>query len=760
MHRLPEASRTALPGTAPGDPLDEALAALPSREPVNVRHYLLIAYRSRWLTLCGIALGLLASTLYNARATKIYESWATLQIEADPNVLGLDRPLVEQRDWMREFLPTQFRLLESRALASMAREELKAARAEADDPEAGLPSVDDIVDGRAIEAVKETRIIDIGFRSTDAEMASAVANALAQAYVNWNSAARSSTTREVSGWLTQQVEEQRKLVAASEAELQRYQTRHKAEGLGERGNIVEQRLAELQSRGTGATAVMIEKESKYRQLSELVARGAPLDTHPEIASNPYVRESKAELASVQQQLADTSRELGDLHPDIIRLRAAVANAERKLELETSKAATAIRHEYESARASAASLRAAFEQQRSVERDLQEKAIEYTALVQTAEANRELLDKLLQRSREISISRDLPGASARILDAAEVPGGPILPRKERNNLLGVVGGAVFALGLVFLLEAFNTRVTSPDDVRRHLRIRVLGIAPDVKALNGHAPLLLGDGAPPQFTELLQGVRTNLVTAPEFATARALLVTSAEPGEGKTMTAANLAVSLARLNQRVLLIDADLRKPRLHELFGVERKPGLTDVLTGRATRDAFQQTKVGRLWLMPAGDDSCNPTDLLGSERFSQLIDTLRGQFDWVVLDSPPVLAVTDPCLIARVASGVLFVVGSGTTSRDAAAAAVERLDAVGATFVGAMLNRVVLDGSGRSYLSYYRGYPLPDDRQPDSSLAPDLPAPPVEVEVEVESPPPPRPRTRRYTAVADALGEARNPWDI
>ena len=209
-----------------------------------------------------------------------------------------------------------------------------------------------------------------------------------------------------------------------------------------------------------------------------------------------------------------------------------------------------------------------------------------------------------------------------------------------------------------------------------------MTPQVKPQNGHVSLLLGDGAPPQFAELLHSVRTNLIMAPELATARTLLVTSSEPGEGKTMAAANLAVSLARLNQRVLLIDADLRKPRLHELFGEEQQPGLTDALTGTATTSAFRKTKVPRLWLMPSGSASRNPADLLGSERFSQLIDLLRGQFDWVVLDSPPVLAVTDPCLIARVASGVLFVVGCGQTSREWRRAAVERLDAVGATSWG------------------------------------------------------------------------------
>jgi capsular exopolysaccharide synthesis family protein len=198
-----------------------------------------------------------------------------------------------------------------------------------------------------------------------------------------------------------------------------------------------------------------------------------------------------------------------------------------------------------------------------------------------------------------------------------------------------------------------------------------------------------------------MRTNLVAISELSSARTLLVTSSEAGEGKTVIAANLAVSLARLNQRVLLIDADLRRPRLHELFGEENGPGLTDVLLGKATNAAFRKTKVSRLWLMPSGSASSNPADLLGSESFGKLIDSLRKQVDWVVLDSPPVLAVADPCVISRVASGVLFVLGSGRTSRDVASAAVERLEAVGANLVGAMLNRAALDRHTNAYLPYY-----------------------------------------------------------
>jgi capsular exopolysaccharide synthesis family protein len=255
--------------------------------------------------------------------------------------------------------------------------------------------------------------------------------------------------------------------------------------------------------------------------------------------------------------------------------------------------------------------------------------------------------------------------------------------------------------VFGFEIFNTRVRTPEDVKRHLRIPVLGVVPNVKPQSGQTSVFLGDGAPAQFAELIQALRTNLLMAPELVDGRTLLVTSAEAGEGKTVAVANIGVSLARLKQRVLLIDADMRKPRLHELFGEEQQPGLTNVLAGRTTQRDVRKTKIPGLCLMPAGMLSRNPADLLGSERFEKLVAYMRQNFDWIVIDSPPALAVTDAALISQVASGVLVVIDCSRTSREVASAAVERLEAVRAPLLGAMLNRVVFEDDKDAYLPYY-----------------------------------------------------------
>ena len=715
---------------------------------LHLRDYFRIVYRRRWIVMVMLAVGMLCGMLVNWMTKPVYEAQATIQMDMDLNVLGVDRPLVplDQRDWMREFLPTQLGILESRNLARLAHDDLthtdrsksdgnnlaiaSNAPSVSESPASGttrVPTVDEIAKGRTISLVKDSRLVNVGFRSTDPALSAQVANALARAYLQQNSEFRSRTTGDASDWLSKQVGELRKLVEESETALQRYRTQHGADALmtdrlgTEQQNVVVQKLAALQAAETKARTETIEKTAQYNQLAAAKANREPLDTVPAIASNPYIQGLKGELATQQRQLTQASKELGERHPDIIKLKGAVENAERKLQTEISNAARAIENDFEAAKSRERQLVADLARQKLEVQSLNGKAVEYTALEREATSNREVLDRLLQRSRETALTRELQPTNIRVLDWADTPVFPILPRKARNVVIGLFGSGGLALALILLLEAFNTRLTSPEDVRQHLRIRVLGVVPRVKQ-NGRASPLLGNEVPGQFAEMLRGVRTNLVLAPELGAGHTLLVTSSEPSEGKTTSAANIAVSLARLRQRVLLIDADLRKPRLHEMFGEDQKPGLADVLSGKTSSRDFRKTKVSGLWLMPAGTPLRNPADLLGSPRFSKLIEELRAHFDWIVLDSPPVLAVADPCMIARVASGVLLVLDCGRTSRDVAAAAVQRLEAVSAPILGAMLNRVVLDGRGESYLPYYhRSYQAYYPQDENNLLPSELP---------------------------------------
>ncbi len=702
---------------APLHPLDNEIADdYPVTEELPFRDYVRIIYRRKWMIVSIVLLGIAFAAVRNWASTPLYETQATLQFDIDMNILGVDRPLLplDQRDYMREFFPTQVAIIESREIAMRAQKDLKAAASGTPGGGEGtvgvsraVPSVDDIMAGRSAGLIKDSRLVAVSFLGPDPQTAAQIANALARAYVQQSAEFKLRASSDASDWLAKQVDQQRKLVEDSEAALQNYRRQHGADALftdkmgNEQQNIVVQKLGQLQDAAIKARTYAIEKEALYRQVSSGKSNREALDSVPAIANDPYIQRLKGELSELQRQLAQSSKELGERHPDILKLQGAIQTTEAKIQSEISIHAAAIEKEFLAAQSSERELASALERQKLEVQALNGKAVEYTALEREAASNRDVLDKLLQRSREITLSRQLESTAVRVVDWAGPPDKPVLPRRLRNYGLGIGGSGFLALALVFGLEILNTRYRTPADVRRHLRIPVLGVVPNVKPQSGQASVFLGDGAPAQFSELIQALRTNLLMAPELVDGRTLLVTSAEPGEGKTVAVANIGVSLARLKQRVLLVDGDLRKPRLHQLFGQEQQPGLANVLTGNTTPHDVRKTKIPGLWLMPAGSLKQNPADLLGSERLEKLVVYLRQQFDWVIIDSPPTLAVTDTALISQVASGVLVVIDCARTSREVASAAVERLEAVRAPLVGAMLNRVALDDDDDSYLPYY-----------------------------------------------------------
>jgi len=289
-----------------------------------------------------------------------------------------------------------------------------------------------------------------------------------------------------------------------------------------------------------------------------------------------------------------------------------------------------------------------------------------------------------------------------VDAAETPRGPVRPNTRINLLVALFGGATLAIGLAFFFEYLDNRIKSPEEVKQHLGLPFLGMVPALFDKTIEYPLI-NNGVPPNFSESFRGVRTNLLFSSADEGSRSVVITSTGPGEGKTVVAANLAVALAQAGQRVLLIDADMRKPRVHIVFDKPQEPGLSNVVVGNAkSSESVHKTTVPGLWVMPAGLHPPNPAELLGSKRFKDFMASLAQHFDWVIIDTPPVMAVTDSSVVAHLATGVLFVVGAEMTSRHAAHRALEQLEHARAKFIGAVLNRVDLQHNAYYYSQYYR----------------------------------------------------------
>jgi capsular exopolysaccharide synthesis family protein len=309
---------------------------------------------------------------------------------------------------------------------------------------------------------------------------------------------------------------------------------------------------------------------------------------------------------------------------------------------------------------------------------------------------------MQRTKETGISGELKTSNIRVVDPAETPRKPASPNAPVNLLLALLGGSTLAVGLTFFFEYLDSRINMPDEIRAHLGLSFLGMVPALFDKDLSHPLM-SNGVPANFSEAFRAIRTHVLFSSAQEGSRTVVVTSSGPGEGKTLVATNLAVALAQASQRVLLVDADMRKPRVHLVFDRQQEPGLSNVLVGNARpSESVWNSLVPGLWVMPAGMIPPNPAELLGSKRFKDFVTTLGQHFDWVVIDTPPVMAVTDSCIVAHAAQDVVFVLGAEMTSRHTAQRAIEQLQNAKAKFVGAILNRVDLKHQGYYYSQYYK----------------------------------------------------------
>jgi succinoglycan biosynthesis transport protein ExoP len=538
----------------------------------------------------------------------------------------------------------------------------------------------------------ESRVLNVTYRSTNPELAAHVVNGLAQNYVDQNLESRRQGSRSAFESLNQRLAELRNEVTSSQGAVQHYREQKDAVSLGDQQNIVGQKLAQLNQAVTAARMDRLDKQTVYEQLKKIRQGGAPLDTFSPILSNQFVQGLKADLANLQRERSQMSERLGDAHPDMVKLNNSIAAAERRLNDEMAKIVDGIENDYLGAQAREKAMSDTLEHQKREVLELSQKSIGFSALQRDAASTQQMFDTVLQRVKETELSSELQTNNARILDTAEVPRVPIWPRKQLNLIVALLGGSFLAIGLAFTRDYLNPRLVKQDDITSALGLSVLGTTPRVNGLQAFSAI---NALPPPFLEAVRAIRTRILLSTVTGTTRALAITSANPGDGKTVLAASLAASMALAGRRVLLVDADMRRPQLHERLKIAQAPGLSELLTGSVKpNEAFVSSpSVPELYLLPAGRNVPGSTEALHSERLTQLIQGFGEYFDVVILDCPPVLPVADATIVAHAAGSVVFVVGSGETSRGDAQLAIERLAAVQVQLVGVVLNKAKPDAA-------------------------------------------------------------------
>ena len=716
--------------------------------------YCRVLYRRRRIGGAVFLLVFVSAFISAVTAAPRYRATVRLQIGSEaPNVVDFREVVSERRSALRsEYYRTQYELLRSRALARETIDQLglwddsgpgrgrRRARgfnpvswatgmvrravsfplryftsvfapppppqaAGSTEPRAESLAINRLLAGLRVVPVRDSRIVDVSFASANPNLSAEIVNTLARAYIDQDLAFRRRSSQDAFDWLRERVAQQRRAVEASELALQRYQEEHDAVSLNERQNIVVQELADLNTAATRATTVRIDKEARYREMQSVQDDPQALDRFPEILGNAFIQQQKMRLADLRSNESDLAEELGDLHPDLIAIRSVIGGTEAGLRGEVAKIVDSVRTDFEVARNQEQRLNDALERQRTAALAMNHAGIEFGVLAREAESARGIYESLLQRADETGITSELQTSAIRIVDAAEVPLRPFSPRRGRTVLFGFASGVLAAIGLVFFIDYLDNRLKTPEEVRAFLGQPYFGMLPDANTRDSSDRLFGLDVRPPEnFASALRIVRTNLLFSSAEEGGRSVVVTSAEPGEGKSVLASTLAVAIAQTGQRVLLVDCDLRHPRVHEYCQHDRVPGLSDLLAGQAEIEAvIRKTVVPDLEVLTAGTNSPAPTELLASARFGAELAALHERFDWIVIDTPPVQPITDASIVARFVGQVVFVVDAGATNRRAAAAALDRLAQAGARSVGVVLNKVDLEGHPYYYSQYYRG---------------------------------------------------------
>lgn len=720
-------------------PADPRYAPLPDAETIHLRDYWEVLLRHRWTALAFLTAVLASTLLVTFFSIPVYKATTLIEIRAESQKVLAFQDVVQMTQIEREFYQTQYDVLRSRTLAKRVLERLRLADDATFNPPSGRPSMLGVLvswiqrplmpappaEPRDADSIAEQRLIDrflgavdvaprrnsylveVSFLSPSPRLAADVANALAEEYVSLSLDQRLDAVQRGRAFIERQLGVTKASLAHSEEDLQAFARANEILTVDSKQNIENRKLSDLNEALTRAQSERIAKQSLHEQVGTSDA-----NTLSQIANNAVITNLVGLLAKAEASRALLGETFTEEYPKLRRLQAQIGALRERLRSERQALATSLRADFEAAGKQEALLTQALTDQKRVVSDLNQRSIDYKILKREVDTNRGIYNTLLQRLKEVEVAEGMKASNIHVLDVAEVPSGPHRPRPLLNLMLALVVGAVGGVGLVFLQEHLDNSLKTPDDIERYLRVPLLGALPELRMrrMNGKATeiapeLIVAEEPKSAGAEALRTLRASLFLSTAAGPPQRLLVTSARPQEGKTCVTTNLALVLAQMGKRVVVVDCDLRRPRIHRVFGLDLDVGATNFLTGHMDLPSLiQQTPFG-IDVLPSGPLPPNPVELIDSAPMASLLDELSRRYDFVLLDAPPALGFADVPLLARLAGGVLFVVRSGVTPRTAAGAAIEHLLRLRARLLGVVLNGVRNNSPGyySNYYSYY-GY--------------------------------------------------------
>ncbi|HEX3694607.1 MAG TPA: polysaccharide biosynthesis tyrosine autokinase [Polyangia bacterium] len=679
--------------------------------------------RKRWpIIALAAVLSAGIAFIWTYRQPKIYEASCMLVIESlAPQVLQGVKDVVELGTgtfWgNKEFFETQYRIIQSTAVMKGVVERLGLQNDPAYRGPNGKADVMDIarllLPQVQLKPVKESRLAEIVVSDRKPERAAMISNAVADAYLEYNLDYKLEGARTAQAWLGEQAGELRKKLEDSELALYEYKRNRNllAVGLDEKVNMITANLTHVNTRLSEVRVQRIELESMRKII--LAARGN-IDEKaslPEIQKSGSIVRIKDTYVALEKERADLASRYGVEHPRLKALDGELAAVRKQWEHEIDEMLSAFEKNYEATVDTEKALERMMEGEKKEAIELAKIEVEYKPLGRAAEENNKVYSLIASRQKEIDLTGLMKVNNVRVLERAVVPVAPVRPKPMQNLGIGLLIGLGAGIALAFLIEALDNTLKTQANVEAALGVPVLGLIPIIggKQEDKDEPQKLrerdlGVYLDPRSlaAECCRSIRTNILFMSPDRPIRTLVVTSPSPREGKTTTAINLAVTMAETGGRVLVVDTDLRRPRLHRSFGVPNQIGISTVIVGKSTLDeAIKSTDVPNLDVLPCGPTPPNPSELLHTGRFAKVLEDCASRYERVILDSPPCSAVTDPAVLGNVADGVILIVQAGGTTREAAMHARRHLTAAKARLLGVILNEIDFSNPAYGYQYYY-----------------------------------------------------------
>lgn len=724
---------------------------LNTSQEVHLSHYWNVIYK-RWKIAAAILAVVMAGTFLASYLSKPqFRSSVQLQIEREnPNQLTVEDFFGVAVD-QQEFMQTQYVLLQSRGLAERTITEHKLLS----DPDFYPPGINGktpaevkqitedmagaLLGGLSVEPVKNTSLVNVSYIAGTPRLAQKIAEAVALSYMRNNTEKKFDATRQASEFLTKQIETTKAEIESAQDRLNQYGASKDIISTTDASNVTVQKLTQLNSDLTNATNDRIQKEAAYSAL---------LHTTPEsvAANDPLVLKLSDDENRLQRDYQQKLTIYRADSPDMVQLRGQLEKARQARTVAVAQAyekAKATAHaEMSASQSREGSMRNAFDQQKRETMKLNENAFTYTDLRSQIESKRALLDDLTKRLNQTEVTSRLHGANSsniHLVDHAPMPRSRFNVTMKRNLQSAFPLGVILGLAAIFFLEYMDRSIKTPEELERVTKLASLGVIPAATSIGKEYGYSIAYGAsklravkpgadddeknerPMQvelvpfrdtrspISEAYRAFRTSLLLA-SASSPKVMVITSTFAREGKTTTSVNLATVLAQMGKPVLLVDADLRRPRLQKVFRDKMNLGLVNYLaTNIPIDDVIQQSEVPNLSVILSGPTPPNPSELLASDRMKHLIEEMRGRYAYVIFDSPPVMAVTDAIVLAASADGVVLTVHGGHTPRDLVQRAAERLRQSNIPVLGALLNNLDLQQYGYTYKKNYYDYYEPHD---------------------------------------------------